>query len=732
MASGGELEEVAQLLVTVPEDTAPGTVLSIPLNGGRTVRARVPPGYGPGSTLVLSKREGTDEWEVEQGEQVANASFNEEEPTSRLMDPLDPLNQPLEPICHTVRLETTVGIIDIIVRLDWAPYGARRFLELAACGDLDDLAFYRSIKGCLAQFGLPTKRQWPPIPDDPPCDVPFLLGAVCFAANSPNSRKSTLFICTGDMSQWFGEEPWETPIGAVAEMSLDVLDRIETVYGETAECGGTGPQVSRLIEERNVYLQRDFPALSYISRAAALDWPPKQQPQSPALPAEAQHEQIQQSTEAQCKQCQVQVPCALEVVGLPAPKGPAEALHPPSPWSPAVGQQSPAPVGSPAEQVTVDTELAKMEAQKAAVEAALQRARSLGTATSAPGGAGATQTPTVIQHRPMVPQSAAAVTQAHAHDQQNLNAPLLPPLQLQQMQLPQLQPLQFSQQANQLPPQLSPADAAQHMAYQQQGQAHSLSPTQPLFPPPQVQQQQQQQAASPPQPLAQQQQQCPQEQQQQQQQQQQQPQHGPIDELSTTHPQLNGNSGGSRSSAVKSLSYVPPPIASQSGQSYSYVPEPQAGAAGGASAFGLKPPQWLAQPNGVAFGLQPVGGAGGGGGPGGGFAPSPAWSGGMPPPPSMAGPAMPSMPMLGAPPFAGPGMPMGATPPPLNPPPLGPPAGSWAAPPFAAPPPGTGPPFGAPFPCFGSPPLQQPHPGAPPVPRMPYLGGLPFPSLALP
>ena len=32
------------------------------------------------------------------------------------------------------------------------------------------------------QFGLPPKRELPAIPDDPPTGVPFLLGAVAFAA----------------------------------------------------------------------------------------------------------------------------------------------------------------------------------------------------------------------------------------------------------------------------------------------------------------------------------------------------------------------------------------------------------------------------------------------------------------------------------------------------------------------------------------------------------------------
>lgn len=126
-------------------------------------------------------------------------------------------------VAYTVRFETTVGTIDIVVRPDWAPHGTQRFLELAAAGDFDDRAFYRAVPSCrgrqglssslgrgIVQFGLPPKRDLPAIPDDPPTGVPFLLGAVAFAAvGAPwtsdveahgceeNTRRSTIFICTG-------------------------------------------------------------------------------------------------------------------------------------------------------------------------------------------------------------------------------------------------------------------------------------------------------------------------------------------------------------------------------------------------------------------------------------------------------------------------------------------------------------------------------------------------------
>eukprot|EP00931_Biecheleriopsis_adriatica_P098865 TRINITY_DN7302_c0_g1_i3.p1 TRINITY_DN7302_c0_g1~~TRINITY_DN7302_c0_g1_i3.p1 ORF type:complete len:733 (-),score=109.81 TRINITY_DN7302_c0_g1_i3:60-2258(-) len=305
-----------QLTITIPEGAAAGSVLSIPVRGrAENIKARVPEGYGPGSTLVLTQLEGTDEWVdeslLQQAEQAAAGAassaagcYSDRTPTpppeavgpdlTQGLD-LEPL-VPEGPVAYTVRLDTTAGIIDIIVRPDWAPHGARRFLQLAQSGDLDGLSFYRSVKGCLAQFGLPAKRQWPPLPDDAPTGVPFLLGAVCFAAVGKASRKSTLFICIGDMSHCFGQSPWETPIGAVAEASLDALDRIETCYGDIAECGGTGPDTGRINAEGSAYLQATFPKLTYIRKATPLDWPP------PAAAPEVPHPASEQSAAAQMLQ----------------------------------------------------------------------------------------------------------------------------------------------------------------------------------------------------------------------------------------------------------------------------------------------------------------------------------------------------------------------------------------------------------------------------------------------
>lgn len=324
-----------QVTLTVPDGAPPGTLLAVPVSGGdEKVKVRVPPGMGAGSQLVLTQAEGSEEWipkvsklvpvdgassqpngigtsqkeeedealraqathaELDQQEleklwfqqQLESQAPEAQQQMPETMQPNEvaqvhsgaPVEEivPIPPalevaVAYTVRLETTVGTIDIIVRPDWAPHGTRRFLELAAAGDLNELAFYRAIKGCIVQFGLPARRPWPPIPDDPPTGVPFLLGAVSFAAVGENSRKSTLFICIGDMSHCLGQNPWETPIGAVAESSLDVLDRVETIYGDIAEFNGAGPDTNRINVEGNGYLGTSFPLLTWIHSVQPLDW----------------------------------------------------------------------------------------------------------------------------------------------------------------------------------------------------------------------------------------------------------------------------------------------------------------------------------------------------------------------------------------------------------------------------------------------------------------------------
>jgi peptidyl-prolyl cis-trans isomerase A (cyclophilin A) len=116
-----------------------------------------------------------------------------------------------------VACETTKGSLVIEVFPEWAPIGARRFLELVLDDFFTDIAFFRCVKGFLTQFGIsdkPEKKHWhrATIPDDKNLQLGIHKHYVSYAGGGPNSRSTQLFIAFEDLD-FLGNEPWETPFG---------------------------------------------------------------------------------------------------------------------------------------------------------------------------------------------------------------------------------------------------------------------------------------------------------------------------------------------------------------------------------------------------------------------------------------------------------------------------------------------------------------------------------------
>jgi cyclophilin family peptidyl-prolyl cis-trans isomerase len=123
-----------------------------------------------------------------------------------------------------VDCETTKGSFRIEVHPDWSPLGADRFLDLVEDGFFTDIAFFRSVKGFLTQFGIsdkPEMQHWhvDNIEDDPNLHMKMEKNYVSFAGNGKNSRNTQIFIAY-QYSNFLGNEPWETPFG---ELSLTML-----------------------------------------------------------------------------------------------------------------------------------------------------------------------------------------------------------------------------------------------------------------------------------------------------------------------------------------------------------------------------------------------------------------------------------------------------------------------------------------------------------------------------
>jgi cyclophilin family peptidyl-prolyl cis-trans isomerase len=175
---------------------------------------------------------------------------------------------------YRVRFDTSKGTIVIQVHRAWAPIGADRFYELVTSGYYDGARFFRVVKDKWAQFGIAgdpaVAQRWrtKTIPDDPPHGVSNTKGRIAFAFAVANGRTTQVFINLADNSATHDKEPF-VPFGEVAE-GLDVVDGLNSEYGETSGSGIRAGHQDPLFEGGNDYLQRNFPRLDYIRTARVL------------------------------------------------------------------------------------------------------------------------------------------------------------------------------------------------------------------------------------------------------------------------------------------------------------------------------------------------------------------------------------------------------------------------------------------------------------------------------
>ncbi|HZP69263.1 MAG TPA: peptidylprolyl isomerase [Pseudolabrys sp.] len=172
------------------------------------------------------------------------------------------------PAAYKARFDTTKGVFVVEVTRAWAPKGADRFYNLVKNGFYDNVRFFRVISGFMVQFGINgdpgIMARWraAQIPDDPVTQS-NTRGMITFATAGPNTRTSQVFINFGDNSQL--DKMGFAPFGRVIS-GMNVVDSINAEYGEGAP-RGRGPDQSRIQNEGNAYLTKEFPRLDYIRKA---------------------------------------------------------------------------------------------------------------------------------------------------------------------------------------------------------------------------------------------------------------------------------------------------------------------------------------------------------------------------------------------------------------------------------------------------------------------------------
>jgi peptidyl-prolyl cis-trans isomerase A (cyclophilin A) len=182
--------------------------------------------------------------------------------------PTPPAQPEQGPAVWKARFVTTKGEFVIEVHRDWAPLGADRFYNLVKGGFYDRVKFFRAIPGFMVQFGIngdpAVSRAWKDanINDDPVVRS-NTRGFITFATAGPNTRTTQVFINLVDNVRL--DTIGFSPFGQIVS-GLDVVDSLYTGYGEGMP-RGNGPSQSRIENEGNAYLDRDFPRLDAVQSA---------------------------------------------------------------------------------------------------------------------------------------------------------------------------------------------------------------------------------------------------------------------------------------------------------------------------------------------------------------------------------------------------------------------------------------------------------------------------------
>lgn len=172
------------------------------------------------------------------------------------------------PDVYKVKFDTSKGPFVVEVHRDWAPNGADRFYNLVKNGFFNDARFFRVIDGFMVQFGINgdpgIMARWraAQISDDP-VSQSNTKGMVTYAMAGPNTRTSQVFINFGDNSQL--DRSGFAPFGRVVS-GMNVVEALNAEYGEGAP-NGRGPNQSRIQNEGNAYLSKEFPRMDYIKKA---------------------------------------------------------------------------------------------------------------------------------------------------------------------------------------------------------------------------------------------------------------------------------------------------------------------------------------------------------------------------------------------------------------------------------------------------------------------------------
>lgn len=172
------------------------------------------------------------------------------------------------PASYKVKFDTSKGQFIVEVHRDWAPLGADRFYNLVKNGFYDNARFFRVISGFMVQFGINADPRLSAVwrdaaINDDPVKQSNTRGMITFAMRGPNTRTTQVFVNFGNNARL--DTGGFAPFGQVVS-GMNAVDALYSAYGEGAP-RGLGPDQSRIQNEGNAYLIKEFSKLDYIKTA---------------------------------------------------------------------------------------------------------------------------------------------------------------------------------------------------------------------------------------------------------------------------------------------------------------------------------------------------------------------------------------------------------------------------------------------------------------------------------
>lgn len=152
------------------------------------------------------------------------------------------------------------GTVVLETRPTWAPIGARHFGELVENQFYDQCRFFRVLPNFVVQFGIngspQVQAEWrKSVLQDDPVLQSNSRGTITYATSGKNTRATQLFINKKD-NKYLDKEGF-APFGLVVE-GMEFVDLINDEYKEK-------PNQGKIQNEGNVYLNNEFPNLSYVA-----------------------------------------------------------------------------------------------------------------------------------------------------------------------------------------------------------------------------------------------------------------------------------------------------------------------------------------------------------------------------------------------------------------------------------------------------------------------------------